>query len=71
MALVRLRWTSAFAPANVGFPQDRATAEGRYVKLYIAAPMYRSQLCIGRMGRIRLTQAQHGCWRGAPTIFFT
>jgi hypothetical protein len=29
MALVRLRWASAFVPANVGFPQDRATTEGR------------------------------------------
>ena len=39
-----------------GVPYDRrgerqTAVEDRYVKLYIATPMYRSQLCIGRTGR--------------------
>jgi len=43
-------WSDVPLPrsATVRFEHGRMTEKGRYVKLYIATPMHRSQLCVVR-----------------------
>jgi hypothetical protein len=42
----------------------------RVAELKILCSMHSTQLGLARMGRMRLTQAERGSWRGEAAIFF-
>ena len=54
-----------FATAN---SQRPVTGMGRYVELYIATPMRRSQLCAGGATWMAPTQAWRGVWPDQLTL---